>query len=457
MTINLQNNLSKNAADLRYLQLDGSNANTTVNLQGEDLVNLGDVGIGNTAPETKLHISGAHSSGKGMLRLSGATHAMISLDAASSSYWSGIYFSEGGTSQFQMRYNQVADAISFTSDIESTTPLVIHSDGTVGIGTTKTPDKQLEINSATGDNLRLTYDDSASYYADFLVSSVGDLTISPSGKDVTFDCGSAGEIYLYLGGRYGVGRQNPASTLYVQSRGQQLVTNAFGFLENIYNFDSFDSFIQDEVYAGKASFVRTNIGAREMSEDIPVDPNKTYKGSMWAKSLVYSPPNNLSYMTVVCKDADGLTIAPYHVMRYPGSTATTLAAELKAGDTTITLTDGTGWSNSTTYYQRQILFFGYSNSYGYVYPDYTYTRWTTQTNAWVSGSTTLGAWAVGGVSGNTITLRDVWAGPTFAAGTAVQMEAQADHTNTLHLLLRLRLVRTGLIFLVILAGLIQME
>ena len=58
--------------------------------------------------------------------------------------------------------------------------------GRLGIGTTA-PDKQVEINSATGNNLRLTYNDSngsATNYIDFDVSSTGDLTITPSGGDV---------------------------------------------------------------------------------------------------------------------------------------------------------------------------------------------------------------------------------------------------------------------------------
>ena len=61
----------------------------------------------------------------------------------------------------------------------------------VGIGT-PAPDKRLEINSVDGNNLRLTYNDnngSATYYVDFLVSSSGDLIITPSGGDI--EIGSA--------------------------------------------------------------------------------------------------------------------------------------------------------------------------------------------------------------------------------------------------------------------------
>ncbi len=62
----------------------------------------------------------------------------------------------------------------------------IKDGGNVGIGTTA-PDKPLEINSATGLGLRLTYNDadgSAANYADMTVGATGDLTITPSGGDV---------------------------------------------------------------------------------------------------------------------------------------------------------------------------------------------------------------------------------------------------------------------------------
>lgn len=54
--------------------------------------------------------------------------------------------------------------------------------GNIGIGTT-VPDKTLEINSATGNNLRLTYNDadgSAVNYTDFVISNAGTLSITPS-------------------------------------------------------------------------------------------------------------------------------------------------------------------------------------------------------------------------------------------------------------------------------------
>jgi len=48
--------LNKLYSDSNYLKLDGSNANQTINLQGEDLVNVGDFGIGIDNPAEKLHV-----------------------------------------------------------------------------------------------------------------------------------------------------------------------------------------------------------------------------------------------------------------------------------------------------------------------------------------------------------------------------------------------------------------
>ena len=98
---------------------------------------------------------------------------------------------------------------------------------------------------------------------------------------------------------------------------------------------------------------------------------------------------------------------------WQAGTDTTLAADLNNGDSVIVLTDATNWndSNAAPTYQRGISIYGYTNSGGFTYDDYTYTRdyfW----DLWVgNGSINFGT--------NTITLTTTWSGGFFAAGTAV--------------------------------------
>ena len=109
-------------------------------------------------------------------------------------------------------------------------------------------------------------------------------------------------------------------------------------------------------------------------------------------------------------------------MRLPGAIPATLAAALNPGDTTITLTDAPiGWKNTAgTYYNRNLVWYGYTNAKGYTYPDYTYSRTSTADYA---DNVTNGAWAAGGITGAVITLRAPWTGPAIPAGRAVANNA----------------------------------
>jgi hypothetical protein len=75
-----------------------------------------------------------------------------------------------------------------------TTRLKVTPAGLVGINTTA-PDKQFEINSATGDCLRLTYNDNngtAANFADITVTASGSLALSPSSGSVILTGASNG-------------------------------------------------------------------------------------------------------------------------------------------------------------------------------------------------------------------------------------------------------------------------
>ncbi len=144
-----------------------------------------------------------------------------------------------------------------------------------------------------------------------------------------------------------------------------------------------------------------------------IDPNQEYMLMVDASAddgAGGAPdPDSRHYLGFASYDIDGNFISMYNYSKFAGSMDTTLAAPLNPGDLTITLTDATGWSDGTTTHRRSIAWYGYTDSTGFTYPDYGYTR------NFVSD-----AWDAGAISGNTITLRDPWSGPAIPAGDAVR-------------------------------------
>ena len=144
----------------------------------------GNVGIGTTEPSavysgdhTVLHVKGNNANAIGVVKAE--SFGSISLNKIE------MYAADAGAGVGL--YSQTASDMAFwTNDLQRVT---IQSGGNVGIGTTA-PDRPVEINSATGLGLRLTYDDpngSAIYYVDYQVGSSGDGTITPSGGDLTIN------------------------------------------------------------------------------------------------------------------------------------------------------------------------------------------------------------------------------------------------------------------------------
>ena len=208
---------------------------------------------------------------------------------------------------------------------------------------------------------------------------------------------------------------------YSASKLMNLVVNGSGLLGNNYNFSTL-TFDAVETHGGGGSFQYTGAySTKTIDEYIPVDPEKYYRMVLWAKAGDTGGGNfdatNKQGAGVMLYDADKLQISPQFFMRYTGSTLTTLAAQLNPGDSTVTLTDATGWgASAVNAYERQFLWWSYTNASGYTYPNYTYSRNTTYNTAYYA---TNGAWASGGIAANVITLTQVWAGPTLPVGTAV--------------------------------------
>jgi len=200
---------------------------------------------------------------------------------------------------------------------------------------------------------------------------------------------------------------------FVESKDDNLLVNGCGSLRNNRNFSTW-TYDAVDTYGAPASF-RVNVAQSPRASDdlIPVDTTQRLRQSLWAKCGDIGGGNfnaaNKQYFATAFYDADGLQIDSAHAGKMSGSTDTTLAVALNPGDTSITLTDATGWYNSTSSANRGLVWYGYANAAGYVYPDYTYSR-----------NRLANAWASGGISGNVITLSTPWAGPSLPAGAAVR-------------------------------------
>jgi hypothetical protein len=199
-----------------------------------------------------------------------------------------------------------------------------------------------------------------------------------------------------------IGTETVTSREYVQSRGMNLIANGTGALGNNYNFSSASVWYNDVPAGTKLAFYGASGTQNSITTDelIPVDPNKTYRGTVSVKQLG-TASNSQFYAYAAPYDIDGANIFPYYVNIVP-STQTTLAQNLNVGDTVVYLTSTTNWTTVNGF----LAVYGWKNSYGYQYPDYIYTRSTKQ----ISSIT---------ASNNSITLSTAWSGASAAAGQAV--------------------------------------
>ena len=195
------------------------------------------------------------------------------------------------------------------------------------------------------------------------------------------------------------------------SKGEQLITNGNGLMGDNTNFSdwTFDGAIANNS-AGSFTKPAGNAGTYTTDEYFPVNPTNEYTFSLDAKS---AKGIGKLYSMLMFYDADKQQIsAGNHI--YNAASTTTLARDLKAGDTTIYLTSAAGWS--TTYsYGFYMIIWNYKNSFGYTYPACTYsrTRLTLPKNGNYLNSANLDKTA------NTITLASAYSGATIPAGTSV--------------------------------------
>lgn len=215
--------------------------------------------------------------------------------------------------------------------------------------------------------------------------------------------------------------------LYVQARGDNLFVNGTGLMGNNYNMSGFTFDV--DTHGGGGSFaVNVQQQSRLSDEFIPVDPTKGYTLSLWAKAgnqdgSLFNVANR-QYAGFAFFDADQRSLDYMHRVKVGTSVNAVLTAQLAPGDTTMQVSDTTGWHNGASATHRHFVWWPYTNLKGYTYPDYTYSRNTSYNTvvrpAYGTGTVIYGTWQAGGIVGNTITLTAPWAGETLPAGTPVQ-------------------------------------
>ncbi|EMB19109.1 Pentaxin [Rhodopirellula europaea 6C] len=190
---------------------------------------------------------------------------------------------------------------------------------------------------------------------------------------------------------------------------------------------------------GKATLESTN--------RIAVDSDQTYELSVtaWSGDGVGGnyDAGESHYLGFYSYDIDGNQITSQHTGHYAGAADTTLAIDLVAGATEIVLTDATGWYEGGTQNNRSFAWYGYTNSLGETYADYTYTR-NVETNLWDAG-------AIDHVTG-VITLREAWSGPTILAGEAVRNMSPTGGTYQYPLLSNGPIDETGGDYSIVIGG-----
>lgn len=198
----------------------------------------------------------------------------------------------------------------------------------------------------------------------------------------------------------------------VLSSGQQLVVNGNGILGDNTNFsqlvyDPTMSFngspgVFKQSADGKSSDIRSNLF-------IPIDTTKKYRMSIDIESIP-NTESTYNYMFLCFFDINKQEILAYHHMYFQGST-TTLARDLKKGDTEIYVTNLSGFKQKSQTYQRAIIFWDYKNSYGYQYPKETYSRYYNN-NLWTNEEQL-------DYTNNKIILDSPWSGKEHLAGCEI--------------------------------------
>lgn len=218
------------------------------------------------------------------------------------------------------------------------------------------------------------------------------------------------------------------------NRGDNLIVNGDLSFKNNTNFSQFT--YNKDGYVSYSGSTATNTSGTAIKNDfyIPVDLSKKYNLGVTVKT------NNTStrvYMGFLSYDVDHKVISNFNIMYVDGS-LTTLARDLNNGDRYVYLTDMSGWNvgENVPSSLRGIIFWNYVDSFGYHYPELTYSRYV-----WVGlydyDDVQIGVAidengdVIEGQSGNVnrIKLNSVWNHGSFPAGTKLSQSNDGSNFN----------------------------
>ncbi len=257
------------------------------------------------------------------------------------------------------------------------------------------------------------FNDNAFAYSDVSLSSSYEAAKAAYNKAVSADSRVADAETLIEQNKNAIALRATKTELNSIMEGN-LVINGFGSNRDNYNFNQWVYDGADKC-DGFPSFKFTGT-PKELYIPyymIPIDISKTYEFSMRLKG----DSTKKMYLGWDEFDIDGKQISPTYCMGYSAST-TTLAQELKNGDTVVYLTSTNGWTSTSAAHQLGLIFWNYKDSTGYQYPVGVYSR-----NAW----TNLYTYSNVNKTNNTITLNSAWTHGTFPAGTKVSQSNSSGH------------------------------
>lgn len=244
------------------------------------------------------------------------------------------------------------------------------------------------------------------------MDSTGQFSLGDGTNYIKYFKDTDGQYKLDISMMQNVATKTDIDSIHTKIKYDQLVINGSGELGNNTNFSSLD-FDGTTTNNSVGSFTRTDTKYVTVYTDelLPLNAQREYTLQFDAKT---KNKVALLYAFLYARDIDGNVIWPDHHMHIKGS-LTTLARDLNDGDTKIYLTDLSGWI-TTMAHMYNIILWGYTNSYGYTYPEETYSRFSVQLPT--TPDNYLDTNYVD-FENNVITLKTPWNKGSFSAGTKV--------------------------------------